>query len=1352
MKPEEDEDMFKGILKQFLKTAAIIAAGTSVLLAATNVQAAHNRTLTIDSATWDGSTLTVAGKGERNVQVDVSNAASPFQALGNDTPGNNGRWSVANSDASSATVCRVHAEQDDGVEVGIAELDVTGNPFCEGVPPNDPPTCTIDTPVADVIIFEGETVDYTGTATDIDGVIQGFSWSFEGGFPQTSTAEDPGLVTYNTPGTYTTTFDATDDDGASCSPPATRTITVQPIGGPPPLPDQNVFKMMMNYELGMHCTGFEFAYCCVLPAYNSILAQVVRPQNGIDTPRLLEADPNANTAADVLGRHTVVRDYSLDGDGNFNKYVLRYWHDAQPRNDGNGKAQTSTLISSVEGNSLLSWGTVADSAKIVGFDDPCTYDVDGNPTGYNRGAMETGTQDGSTNVVLGDGNFEDIGCTFGVPVDNYQNAVWNHLYIYEVSARGVEGYGGNTGGNAPEANKYRLGLHVDYPTNFGPAGHGMEGLLTFSGDHGTVVYTQMKVLEDLPITLTSPRIWEALGLPLTPFEDSIGFFNDPGLVDEDSIRPYVQMKARLHEANCDALGVCTEGPAVLDNQGNEIVGFGTAPIDIPNCERCHSAFNEIIDGVPTAPNSPNLIGTQEAALVQQEINFWDAYYEIDTGSGDSDWYSRLKGAAISMMSAHDAEHGTSFTANYPGMGTLRAESTCDGPLINQGNMCVLHADCDTVPGAGDGQCDIPQNTRIGHESVICQKCHADSVIAVVKSANCGPGQNCDVNDPRNELFSNIVPGSMLIPPLTEAIHWNHREVSEGGPIEFSDAAGRSGGCQGCHPAHRSDGDMGGYPIDLDGNNFYADLDNRDANGGCFVGRDVHSNPMKDIDGAETPSHLNPVGEWLQANVANDSGSWKGVWCTNCHSQAGQQMWKAENVADLVNAQPGDAGHVREPGDIFPDDGQGNVGDGIQDLNDVLAAVNASLNTTTSLEQFESWLDPRDPSISPTTPSGGTRTDETSAIWQPDPGMCNHAASLLGLVEASPYQDGNVATIEISIGSVDGADCSTGFGLPGPDCFGTGDPTFYICGSGDDDGDVNVALMDFCTTPDCVAAAQEILTPGEICDPLNGGTGNCAVPVPVSAASDARDHWLAPGEPHCADCHAAPYVEQSGNINAFPPFNYPRKASLMRYSRGHQDITCQGCHESTHGLYPVTSNIDTTTYAQAASLNHDDTHGPLKCGTCHDVDQSGIPVWVQNLEYNGQPIGNDYDAAVSWMHTYTLEASPLAAGGVCENCHGVKGNNWDVAVSGNKKWIQHAYRGRASRSAMDKVELETQGYVSGDPAREDPYAGVCQECHRDRTNKLSCNSTRWKNHLLEGRVAESVWEHVSNDSLGSTCGW
>ena len=200
--------------------------------------------------------------------------------------------------------------------------------------------------------------------------------------------------------------------------PTTTTTTGGTTTTLPPLPPPDIgldnpqtdFKIMMNYELGMHCTGFEFAYCCVLPVYNSILAQVVKPNtidpnDNSDYARLMEGDPNVGK--DALGRQTVLRDLELDGNGNFKKYVLKYWHDAQPRNDGNGKRQTSTLISAVEGNSLMAWNTTFDSAAV-------------NPDG----SLVTGSYNGVTGVVLGDGDLTD-------PTDNYQNAVWNHLYFYE---------------------------------------------------------------------------------------------------------------------------------------------------------------------------------------------------------------------------------------------------------------------------------------------------------------------------------------------------------------------------------------------------------------------------------------------------------------------------------------------------------------------------------------------------------------------------------------------------------------------------------------------------------------------------------------------------------------------------------------------------------------------------------------------------------------------------------------------------------------------------------------------------------------------------------------------------------
>jgi hypothetical protein len=1047
-----------------------------------------------------------------------------------------------------------------------------------------------------------------------------------------------------------------------------------PSGGGGDFADQTDFKIMMNYELGMHCTGFEFAYCCVLPAYNSILAQVIKPEgtDGADFPELLSGDPDSGL--DGLGRETVVRDRALDANGNFKKYVLKYWHDAQPRNDGRGKPQSSTLISAAEGNSLLAWNTTFDSAAVV------------------NGAMQYGDYNGSQAVLQGNGDLSE-------PTDNYQNAVWNHLYFYE----NLEG--DNSSGTSLEADKIRLGVAgqpgpfpaVAYPTDCGPAFHPLGpvttdaagntvtndcggfsngNVLTFSGDKGTVVYTQMKVLENLPIMLTSPDIWEALGLPLTPFEDSVDFFGDPGLLNEDSVRPYVAMKAQMYDYDPNAPSGA--GAATLDSNGDPVIGFGTAPIDIPNCERCHSnpangtkIANSVEEGGGTliVANSPNGDAAQYA-LVQQEYDYWNAYYNIDTGAGDSDWYSRLKSAAISMLNGHDIQHGTSFAANYPGCGP------------------------DSVSGAPCG--DTPQNTRLGHESVICQRCHADNVIAAVKSAECGAG---------NELGTEPCVQGTLIKPITEAIHNNHRGINmpnadgELGIIAFADSLGRDGGCQGCHPAHRSDGDMNGYPITLAGTNRYANSDNRGANGGCFVGRDVHSNPGKDTDGAETPEYLNAVGQYLADNVANDGN---GIWCTNCHNQLGQEIWKAENMEDLVRGV-GITNPRAEP---------------------TLAAVAAAVGTT--LEQAELWLDPKQ----------SDAVDHSYAIWDTDPGLCNYVAGYFGVIPVDPAHDGNVATVEVNVTSAEA--CSTGGGSGLINCGAEypGAPAFHICGSVDGDGDFSVNALDFCTTPDCVTAAQATLPAGSV-----------AVPVPFSAATDGRDHWLSAGEPHCADCHQAPFVEQSGNINAYPPFNYPRKASLMRYSKGHQNISCQGCHESIHGLYPVTPLIDTTSYAQAAALNHDGSHGPLKCGTCHEVGGDGIPNWVDDLEYKGQRVNGNFDRAVQWMHTYTAEADPRQD--VCMNCHE---DEADEVSWHEEEWLEHTDKGRTSRQTMDTVEILQQGFVSGDPDFQNPLNTVCQGCHGNESDEVSCNDRDWKEHLVEGRVSEKVWAYVSETLTGSTCGW
>ncbi|MBT8117103.1 MAG: cadherin-like domain-containing protein [Gammaproteobacteria bacterium] len=122
------------------------------------------------------------------------------------------------------------------------------------------------------------------TATRVSGVLYN---DFGGIEPYTAinldTTGTTGTVTLNADGSFdytpsaiaidnavdTFTYQAQDSVGNLSN---VATVAVQILA------DQPDYKMTMNYELGMHCTGFEFAYCCVLPPYNSIVAQITKPQ------------------------------------------------------------------------------------------------------------------------------------------------------------------------------------------------------------------------------------------------------------------------------------------------------------------------------------------------------------------------------------------------------------------------------------------------------------------------------------------------------------------------------------------------------------------------------------------------------------------------------------------------------------------------------------------------------------------------------------------------------------------------------------------------------------------------------------------------------------------------------------------------------------------------------------------------------------------------------------------------------------------------------------------------------------------------------------------------------------------
>jgi hypothetical protein len=503
---------------------------------------------------------------------------------------------------------------------------------------------------------------------------------------------------------------------------------------------KNDYNITINYELGMHCTGFDFTYCCVLPPYNSVQSQVVKTATGKRKyPELVESDPE-DPAVLVDGKK---------------RFKLEYGHI-----DNNYS----------EGNKLKYWDV--------------PYDVNGDGT-YGEG-------------------------------ESVANAYFTHLYVYK------DLKGSNPENTSADAKKAYVGIQVPVPRDNGPGGTAVPspmkgGHLHYTGEVGTIVFTKSPVLDNVPIVLTNPGIWDALGLPLTPFNDSVAA-KDPLTLVESDIQPFQEAWVSLVDADSGA-------PVLDSHSGKPITFVGTNPIDVPNCANCHS--NDTANG-------------DKYTLYKQERAFWK-------GLGASDWMANLKATSVSILEMHDDVNGTEFLKSY-----------------DPNSRAVMN--------------------RLGRDPVLCQKCHADNVIGVLGA----------------KTFKDKKTGKeRTVPPLTQAIHTVHQTA-----VPMPDSQGRTAACQGCHPAHRQDGNMNEYPITPDGKNAYANKDNRDAAGGCYVGRDVHSNPGKDKDGVGTPEHLNSVGEWLQTNVSqigNDKGG-KGLWCTNCHNQLTRELYQRDNLTNAFKQE------------------------------------------------------------------------------------------------------------------------------------------------------------------------------------------------------------------------------------------------------------------------------------------------------------------------------------------------------------------------------------------------------------------------------------------------------------------
>jgi regulation of enolase protein 1 (concanavalin A-like superfamily) len=125
-------------------------------------------------------------------------------------------------------------------------------------PGDVPPTGTITSPASNLVIAPGASVNFAGTGTAPSGSIAGYSWVYRGGTPGLSSLQNPGNVTFSTPGTYVASLTVTDNAGITDPSPQTRTITVTTAPAPALSAANPNSGTQGSSNLGVTLTGSHF--------------------------------------------------------------------------------------------------------------------------------------------------------------------------------------------------------------------------------------------------------------------------------------------------------------------------------------------------------------------------------------------------------------------------------------------------------------------------------------------------------------------------------------------------------------------------------------------------------------------------------------------------------------------------------------------------------------------------------------------------------------------------------------------------------------------------------------------------------------------------------------------------------------------------------------------------------------------------------------------------------------------------------------------------------------------------------------------------------------------------------------
>jgi mono/diheme cytochrome c family protein len=537
---------------------------------------------------------------------------------------------------------------------------------------------------------------------------------------------------------------------------------------------KNPYNIFINYELGMHCVGFDISYCCIIPPYNSIQAQAVQPGFHGEKPRLLSPD-------DKVRLYYTVKDNSYS-----------------------------------EGNKMKYWQVLKD--------------------------------------VSGNG-------TMNHPGDNMANYVWDHLFIY----KDLEG----TIPENPEGSK-RLHIGKEIPVNIdsGPSGKSLAGgYMDYAREKGgNIVFTDSLIPEvkDIPLTLTSSYLWDALGLPLTAFNDSRRRGTIRTVSDLD-FQPYQYAIVQMRDEKGQPLKV----------KGKTVEFFGTEPVDISNCSLCHSG-----KGI-----AANISRGSGLFLFDREYAYWKTNYADIT-----EYMARLSSATINILELHDKNSRTNFLRDYN-------PAAASNRLGNVG--AVNCADCHGDNISGNLQSPRPGST--GYAAIkakpLTEAVHSFHARFIPMPDKAGRTQSCQVCHPTH--WQNEEMNDRQKNP--------HQITDDQGNPRFSDADLRTsgGGCFLRRDAHTNPHARPPFFLNGIGKWFLNEVSLKDESG----------RTVKEIRGLYcTNCHNHLTHELYRYDDLRDAGSQEGKTLRN------------KPIGEVINALAG--GDQKRFRDFFADPVVGGEGDSL----------------------------------------------------------------------------------------------------------------------------------------------------------------------------------------------------------------------------------------------------------------------------------------------------------------------------------------------------------------------------------------------------------------------------------------